>query len=205
MLDLVVTPGSSPVPPWLHDDPIWSAFRDQRRRGSHATRLGRRWRGAAVMEELGFTARYPAQRWDEQLRDVPIIVEGPAPPMRLLVERLALFPERDRIVDISAEDEAYSWTAPVQLSDEVCVLAFRDHSLASRPAESQAIRAYIWNLVRPLAFTFLRDCVRIGGLRLAERIAVVIDPGHPPLVDLELRRASIVQENGSLLLWGSGA
>jgi hypothetical protein len=205
--------GASPL---LHDDTTWSASRDARQ-GLRA--LAPSPGSPAVMEELllkvpapftgiedlGFTARYPAQGWDEQLRDVPIVVEGPAPPMRLLVERLALFPERDRLVDISAEDEAYSWTAPVQLSDEVCVLAFRDHSLASRSTESPAIRSYVWNLVRPLAFTFLRDCVRIGGLRLADRIAVVIDPGHPPLVDLELRRASIVQENGNLLLWGSSA
>ncbi len=157
------------------------------------------------IEDLGFTARYPAQGWDERLRDVPIVVEGPARPMRLLVDRLALFPERERLVDVSADDQAYSWTPPVQLSDEICVLAFRDLSMATRPEQSPAIRGYVWNLVRPLAFTFLRDCVRIGGLRLAEQIAVIIDPGRPPLVDLELRRQSIVAENGSLVLWGSGA
>jgi hypothetical protein len=157
------------------------------------------------IEDLGFTARYPAQSWDERLRDVPIVVEGPAKPMRVLVDRLALFPERELLVDVSGDDQAYSWSAPVQLSDEVCVLAFRDRSLATRPEEGPAIRSYIWNLVRPLAFTFLRDCVRIGGLRLAERIAVVIDPGRPPLVDLELRRQSIVPENGTLVLWGTGA
>jgi hypothetical protein len=157
------------------------------------------------IEDLGFSARYPAQAWGERLRDVPIVVEGPARPMRLLVERLALFPEREHLVDVSADDEAYSWTPPVQLSDEVCVLAFRDLSLGERRDEAPALRGYVWNLVRPLAFTFLRDCVRIGELRLAERIAVVIDPGRPPLVDLEIRRQSIVPLNGSLVLWGSGA
>ena len=156
------------------------------------------------IEDLGFTARYPVQDWGERLRDVPIVVEGPARPMSLLVERLALFPDRERLLDTTADDEAYTWTAPVQLSDEICVLAFRDRSLATRSERSPAVRGYVWNLVRPLAFTFLRDCVRVGGLRLAERIAVVIDPGRPPLVDLEVRRQSIVAMNGDLLLWGSG-
>ena len=71
----------------------------------------------------------------------------------------------------------------MQLTDQVCVLAFQDRSMRGtdsllEPAETaQAVRGYIWNLVRPMAFTFLRDCVRIGGLRLSERIAVVIDTG----------------------------
>jgi len=96
----------------------------------------------------------------------------------------------------------------VQITDEVCVLAFQDRSLRGgepllEPADSaQAVRGYIWNLVRPMAFTFLRDCVRIGGLRLSEQIAVRIDTGRPPGVDLELQRSSITPENGSLLLFG---
>jgi hypothetical protein len=155
------------------------------------------------IEDLGFTARYPAQEWNERLHDVPFVVEGPAKPMQLLVNRLQLFAERDRLIDVSGDDEAYSWTAPVQLSDEICVLAFRDRSLLSRGDGSEAARGYIWNLVRPLAFTFLRDCVRIGGLRLADRIAVVLDAGRPPRIDLELRRQSISAENGTLLLFGA--
>ncbi len=102
---------------------------------------------------------------------------------------------------MAGDDEAYSWTAPVQLTDEVCVLAFRDHSLREMADDdAQAGRQYIWNLVRPLAFTFLRDCVRLGGLRLADSIAVVLDVGHPPVVDLELQRTAISAENGTLLL-----
>ena len=66
---------------------------------------------------------------------------------------------------------------------------------------AQAVRGYIWNLVRPMAFTFLRDCVRIGGLRLSESIAVVIDTGHPPSVDIELQRSSISPVNGNRLLF----
>ncbi|HWW08950.1 MAG TPA: hypothetical protein VNY76_01765 [Candidatus Acidoferrales bacterium] len=160
------------------------------------------------VEDLGFSARYPAQAPGEPLRDVPFFVEGPRRPMQLLVERLALFADKDTILGDAGEDDAYSWTAPVQLTDEVCVLAFRDRSLQRRldapdssHGDAQLVRSYIWNLVRPLAFTFLRDCVRIGGLRLAEQISVVVDTGRPPVVDLDMRRASITPVNGSLLLY----
>ncbi len=151
--------------------------------------------------DLGFSARYPAQPWNERLRDVPFIVEGPPLPMRRLVERLSLFASKDSLITVLGDDEAYSWTSPVQLTDEVCVLAFRDQSLRDQAGEDvQAGRQYTWNLVRPLAFTFLRDCVRLGGLRLAESIAVVLDVGRPPVVDLELQRSAISAENGTLLL-----
>jgi hypothetical protein len=153
------------------------------------------------VDDLGFSARYPAQAWNERLRDVPFIVEGPPLPMRRLVERLSLFVAKDSLFPGGGDDEAYSWTSPVQLTDEVCVLAFRDHSLRELPLDdAQASRQYIWNLVRPLAFTFLRDCVRLGGVRLAESIAVVVDVGRPPVVDLELQRSAISAENGTLLL-----
>jgi hypothetical protein len=159
------------------------------------------------IEDLGFSARYPAQERSEPLRDIPFFVEGPAAPMQLLFERLTLFTDKDRIVGTLADDDLYAWTAPVQLSDEVCVLAFQDRSLrGSEPLleagdTAQAIRGYIWNLVRPMAFTFLRDCVRIGELRLSERIAVVIDAGRPPSVDIELQRSAITPENGRRLLF----
>ena len=159
----------------------------------------------AGVEDVGFSARYPAQDRDAPLRDVTVFVEGPALPMRRLNERLRLFTEKDRLLDVSrADDELYSWTAPIQLTDEVCVLAFRDLSVTARdrPAPSP-LRAYVWNLVRPLAFTFLRDCVRIGQLRLAENILMVLDVGRPPVVDWELERREIVPENGTLLLYGA--
>jgi hypothetical protein len=159
------------------------------------------------IEDLGFSARYPAQERSEPLRDIPFFVEGPAGPMQLLVERLALFADKDRIVGSHAADDQYSWTSPVQLTDEVCVLAFQDRSMRAGETllesadTAQAVRGYIWNLVRPMAFTFLRDCVRIGGLRLSERIAVVIDTGYAPSVDIELQRSSITPENGNRLLF----
>ncbi len=153
------------------------------------------------ISDVGFSARYPAQAWNERLRDVPFFVEGPPLPMRRLVERLILLSAKDSVISPTGDDEAYSWTMPVQLTDEVCVLAFRDHSTREgAPADALNGRQYIWNLVRPLAFTFLRDCVRLGGLRLEERIEVVLDMGHPPVVDLELRRSAITAENGTLLL-----
>jgi len=151
--------------------------------------------------DVGFSARYPAQERSEPLRDVPLFVEGPARPMRVLVERLALLADKERLLSQatgSAEDEAYTWTPPIQLTDEVCVLAFRDRSL--QLGDAATARQYVWNLVRPTAFAFLRDCVRFGGLRLAERIAVVLDPGQPPLIDLEVERRSIWPQNGTLLL-----
>ena len=158
------------------------------------------------IDDLGFSARYPQQDRVAPLRDVPVIVEGPPAPMQILVQRLALFAEKDRIIGTPADDEAYTWTLPVQLTDEVCVMAFKDRShdggAGWLPAEdiSPVSRGYVWNLVRPLAFTFLRDCVRIGGLRLAEQIFMVLDTGRPPLVDLELQRRSISPVNGDLLL-----
>jgi hypothetical protein len=155
------------------------------------------------IEDLGFSARYPAQERSEPLRDVPLFVEGPARPMRVLVERLALLADKERLVG-DADDEAYTWTQPIQLSDEVCVLAFRDRSLGGGGEATAAMgRQYLWNLVRPMAFTFLRDCVRIGGLRLSERISVVLDAGQKPVIDLEIDRSSIWPQNGTLLLFGA--
>ena len=159
------------------------------------------------VEDVGFSARYPAQPRDEPLRDVTIFVEGPARPMRRLYERLVLFAEKDHLVDTDGDDDRYAWTAPIQLTDEACVLAFRDRSVtAGAIAEAEAsLRAYVWNLVRPLAFTFLRDCVRLGGLRLSERIVMVLDSGLAPVIDVELERSAIVPENGTLLLYGLDA
>jgi hypothetical protein len=159
------------------------------------------------IEDLGFSARYPAQALDEPLRDVTLFVEGPASPMERLYDRLRLFVEKDNLIDAAGDDdELYSWTPPIRLTDEVCVISFRDRSMSVAPdtlaPAGQLVRAHLWNMVRPLAFTFLRDCVRLGGLRLAERIFLVLDPGKPPLVDLELERTAIVPENGTMLLYG---
>jgi hypothetical protein len=152
------------------------------------------------VDDLGFSARYPAQERNERLRDVPLFIEGPAEPMRRLVDRLALFAEKDRLIPGGGDDEAYTWTPPVRLADEVCILAFRDRSLHDRANDAAATRSYVWNLVRPLGFTFLRDCVRIGQLRLADRIAFVVEAGSHSIVDLEFERSSITPHNGELVL-----
>ena len=154
------------------------------------------------IEDLGFTARYPEQERHSQLRDVPVIVEGPARPMSRLVETLGLFAAKDRLVE-AGEDDAYLWTPPVQLSDEICVMAFRDQSLSQGGSAADSSRGYLWNLVRPLAFTFLRDCVRIGELRLSERIAVVVDMGGSRVADFEMQRVQITPLNGTRLLFGA--
>ena len=157
------------------------------------------------IDDVGFSARYPTQELHGHLRDVPLIIEGPAEPMRRLYDRISLFVEKDRLIeDSDDDDEQYLWTPPVQLSDEICVLAFRDRSL-NRPdlSDASAERSYVWNLVRPLAFTFLRDCVRIGSLRLNERIALVLDAGHERIIDLELDRSAISPDNGTMLLFGA--
>ena len=163
----------------------------------------------AGVEDVGFSARYPAQAVRDPLADVTVFVEGPAGPMARLYDRLRLFSEKDHLVDdAGADDERYAWTPPIRLTDEVCVLSFRDRSTdgdtdtAPAVASAATLRAYVWNLVRPLAFTFLRDCVRIGELRLSDRIQVVLDPGRPPVVDWELERTAIYPRNGSLLLFG---
>ena len=59
------------------------------------------------IEDLGFSARYPAQERSEPLRDIPLFVEGPAAPMHLLIERLALFTDKDRLVGTTADDDQY--------------------------------------------------------------------------------------------------
>src|SRR5215472_6938098 len=76
----------------------------------------------AGVSDLGFTAQYRAQDFQQAMRDVPLVIEGPPPPMRRLAELLQLL--RD------AEGNDYSWTDPIVVSDEVVLLAFRDRSLA---------------------------------------------------------------------------
>ncbi|TMF40175.1 MAG: hypothetical protein E6I30_02000, partial [Chloroflexi bacterium] len=75
----------------------------------------------AGLSDLGFTAQYRAQQFNEPLRDVPLLFEGPEPPMRRLAEILQALS--------GARASTYAWTDPVMLSDEVVILAFRDRSV----------------------------------------------------------------------------
>src|SRR5256885_8095988 len=99
----------------------------------------------AGVSDLGFTAQYRAQDFQQPMRDVPLVIEGPRPPMRRLAEPLQLLPEAKRA--------AYSWTHPIIVSDEVVLLPFRDLSL-ERAAPASMSR-YVMNLARPAVFPLL--------------------------------------------------
>jgi hypothetical protein len=150
----------------------------------------------AGISDLGFTAQYRSQRFQEPLRDVPLLIEGPPPPMRRLAELLQLL----RGIDGSA----YSWTEPVMLSDEVVVLAFRDRSLSGAALSdgAPAHTSYVLNLVRPVVFTFLRDCAETARLRLADVIEMRVSTQAASIADIVMPLDEIVPSNGDRLLWG---
>lgn len=156
----------------------------------------------AGISDLGFTAQYRAQDFNATQRDVPLLFEGPEPPMRRLAEVLQLLS--------GAQPSAYSWTDPVMLSDEVVVLAFRDRSVG-RADDSAAggtlsdgarVADHVLNLVQPVVFTFLRDCAMIAGLRLSDVIEMRVSADKASVVDLNLLIQDIVRPNGEKLLWG---
>jgi hypothetical protein len=149
----------------------------------------------AGISDLGFTAQYRAQDLQQPMRDVPLVIEGPRPPMRRLAELLQLLRE--------AQGATYSWTDPIMVSDEVVLLAFRDRSLAGTVPMSMS--GYVMNLVRPAVFPFLRDCAAVAHLRLSEKIEMRVtseDGGFAgPVTTLALPLSEIVAQNGHRLLW----
>jgi hypothetical protein len=149
----------------------------------------------AGISDLGFTAQYRPQHLHEPLRDVPLLIEGPGAPMRRLAELLQLLRE--------ADSSAYAWSDPVMLSDEVVVLAFRDRSLSGESLSDGAPAAakYVLNLVRPVVFAFLHDCVVVAQLRLSEVIEMRVSAEHAAAVDFSLPVEDIVRSNGDRLLW----
>jgi hypothetical protein len=152
----------------------------------------------AGISDLGFTAQYRAQHFNEPLRDVPLLIEGPQSPMRRLAEVLQLLS--------SASDSAYAWSQPVMLSDEVVVLAFRDRSVSGETiADGARIADYVLNLVRPVVFTFLRDCAMVAQLRLSDVIEMRVSAERKPVAEFALPLHDIVQPNGERLLWGLSA
>jgi hypothetical protein len=149
----------------------------------------------AGISDLGFTAQYRAQQFNEPLRDVPLLFEGPQPPMRRLAEMLQLLS--------GAQPHAYSWSDPVMLSDEVVVLAFRDRSVGGQTlSDSAPIANYVLNLVRPVVFTFLRDCAAIAHLRLSDVIEMRVSADKDSFAEFALPVQDIVRPNGERLLWG---
>src|SRR5437870_6721772 len=75
----------------------------------------------AGISDLGFTAQYRAQRFNEPQRDVPLLFEGPPPPMERLAEILQALS--------ASSSSSYVWTNPVLLGVGVVVLAYRDRGV----------------------------------------------------------------------------
>ena len=149
----------------------------------------------AGISDLGFTARYRAQHFNEPQRDVPLLFEGPEPPMRRLAEVLRQLSE--------THSTTYVWTNPVMLSDEVVILAFRDRSVDGQTLSDGArIADYVLNLVRPVVFTFLHDCAAVAHLRLAEKIEMRVSAERRSVAEFALPLQDIVRPNGERLLWG---
>jgi hypothetical protein len=148
----------------------------------------------AGITDLGFTAQYRAQTFNEPLRDVPLVIEGPEPPMRRLAELLQLLSDSDA--------SAYAWSDPVMLSGEIVILAFRDRSVAGKTLSDGAqVTDHVLNLVRPVVFTFLRDCATIAHLRLSDVIEMRVSNERRSVADITLPLQKIVQQNGEQLLW----
>ena len=149
----------------------------------------------AGISDLGFTAQYRAQNLNEPLRDVPLLIEGPPPPMRRLMELLQLLSH--------AEATAYSWSDPIMLSDEVVVMAFRDRSLDGETLSdgARASASYVVNLVRPVVFAFLTDCAVTAHLRLSDVIEMRVSADGASRWEVEMPLADIVRSNGDRLLW----
>src|SRR5438046_6004456 len=94
----------------------------------------------AGIYDLGFTTQYRAQSLSQPMRDVPLVIEGPPPPIHRLAEILQALSD--------SGDSSYKWTDPVLVSDEVMLLAFRDRSLQAIAGGSQSLSDYVLNLVR---------------------------------------------------------
>jgi hypothetical protein len=60
---------------------------------------------------------------------------------------------------------------------------------------------YVLNLIRPVVFTFLRDCAMIADLRLSEVIEMRVSAEKNSVAELTLPLGDIVQPNGGRLLW----
>lgn len=153
---------------------------------------------AGIMD-LGFTAQYRAQKFNEPQRDVPLLFEGPEPPMRRLTEILQMLS--------GAQSSTYAWTDPVMLSDEVVVLAFRDRSVRGETILSDGARIadYVMNLVRPVVFTFLHDCALIAHVKLSDVIEMRVSAEDRAIAQFTLPVEDIVRPNGERLLLGMSA
>ena len=148
----------------------------------------------AGISDLGFTTQYRAQPLSQPLRDVPLVIEGPPPPIHRLAEILQELSD--------ARDSAYSWSDPILVSDEVMLLAFRDRSLTDQPDAAPSLKDYVLNLVRPVVFPFLHDCAVIAHLRLSDVIEMRLTSQDETVAAMALPLGDIVPANGNRLLWG---
>lgn len=148
----------------------------------------------AGISDLGFTAQYRAQNFNEPQRDVPLLFEGPPPPMERLAEILQMLS--------GTRSKSYAWTDPVLLGEGVVVLAYRDQSMSGDTlADGARIADYVVNLVQPVVFTFLRDCADVAHLRLSDVIEMRVAANRKQVAEFALPLQDIVQPNGSRLLW----
>lgn len=148
----------------------------------------------AGTDNVGFSTRYPEQQPGEPLRDVSFFIEGDPELVARLWPRLEAFPVGSR-----RAGEGYLWTDPIMISDELLVIAYRDRSMELKEATASAHRYFI-NLVQPLVIPFLRDCVRIGNLRLADDIPLRLIRDEDTLAELSLRLSELMPRNGTLTL-----
>src|SRR5438067_13381005 len=93
----------------------------------------------AGISDLGFTAQYRAQRFNEPERDVPLLFEGPPAPMERLAEILQALS--------ASSSSPYAWTSPVLRGDGVLVLAYLHRRVARQTLCDGAATAE-----HPLAF-----------------------------------------------------
>ena len=79
---------------------------------------------------------------------------------------------------------------------------YRDRSVTGDTLSDGArIADYVVNLVRPVVFTFLRDCAVVAHLRLSDVIEMRVSAERKSVAEFALPLHDIVQPNGSRLLW----
>lgn len=148
----------------------------------------------AGTELVGFSTRYPEQMINEPLRDVTFFIEGIADLVGRLWPHLEKFPESSR-----RGGRGYLWTDPVQLSDELAVIAYRDRS-AEMKGPAEVAHRYFANMLQPVVIPFLRDCVTVANLRLAEQIQLRMMRGEEVLASFDMELSQLVPANGTLTL-----
>jgi hypothetical protein len=65
---------------------------------------------------------------------------------------------------------------------------------------SEVARRYFANLIQPLVIPFLRDCVDLANLRLADDIGLSLTRDDEVLAEFQLRLAQLLPSNGTLTL-----